>query len=135
MLCPSLVFRHFKEYKTYQHDPCLAKSDLAEDPDGCQSENQRYVETQDLREHTVFTQQHGQYFDSYKQNQLFVSTQQTASSLEVVHPSENALTPTTPSVLSNCSKFQIEWYFIPNVVIVIAQENVSVNTYIYIHII
>ena len=71
---------------------------LTEDLDGHQSENQRYVEMQDPQEHTVFTQQHGQRFDSHKQNQLFVSTQQTASSLEVVLPSENALTPAAPSV-------------------------------------
>ena len=37
---------------------------LTEDPDGHQSENQRYIETQDLQEHTVFTQQLGQCFDS-----------------------------------------------------------------------
>ena len=71
---------------------------LTEDPDGHQSENQQYIETQDPQEHTVFTQQHGQHFNSHKQNQLFISTQQTASSLDLVLPSENALTPNVPSV-------------------------------------
>ena len=89
--------------------PLLDSQILTEDPDGHQSKNQQYIKMQDLQEHTVFTQQHGQCFDSNKQNQLFVSTQQTAS--------------------SNCSTAQIERYFIAKIVIV---ENVFVNIHTYI---
>ena len=74
---------------------------MTEDPSGCHSENQRYIETQDTGQKTVFTQPQLQRFDAHRNTQIFVSTPQTSDSLNVINPSENALTPSVPSVRQN----------------------------------
>ena len=74
---------------------------MTEDPSGHHSENQRYIEMQDPRQKIVFTQPQFEHFDAHKNTQLFASTQQTSDSINVINPSENALTPSVPSVRQN----------------------------------
>ena len=74
---------------------------MTEDPSGRHSENQRYIETQDISQKTVFTQPQFERFDAHRNTQLFVATSQTSDSINVINPSENALTPSVPSVRQN----------------------------------